>query len=475
MPIFKRSLFIAVIALSITGCTKQGENPTLATFNGGEIDQNSYITHYLYSTIYKPDVMPTEENLIKIVTDKALEKMTIKAAHDNGFENDTTYQKACIHSERKVLYQNYVQQYMITKVITDSLLLKFYNEINTQYRLRYIMRPFEDDATASFLKLQEDSINFVYRQLRAGKNFEDMAKKYSQEVNSKDKGGNLGFVVGESIGDETLRTVMDTLTQFTYSKPFKGYSGFYIAYKGEERQVTAPPFEEVKPKIWETIFRTRRHQIQELVDTQFDKLIKKYNYKVDQNLRSQIRLKAGGSRKENASEILNFKALNAVDQKKSVARYDGGEIIIFELFENSKKAPQNMGEFDEMLSAVAKRHLYTLEAKSIGFDQVDEIKQQLTDMRESIMKSVYYQQKVRDRAAAITDSVATALMMEKKPLSKQQQQKKYFDTEKEIRAEFEQQLKEQYRFTLLESNFSQALTEAERRKEIQNTERANQK
>ena len=149
--------------ITLISCKQEKINPPLATFNGGEILQDEYIDLYLKSTIYKPDEFPTEENLKSLINRLAMEKIASLQAKKEIIDTTGAFSDTYTKDERKILYQQYVQDEMIARVITDSLVRKFYQSLNPQYRMAYIMRPFDETLSEEFVASQEDSIEYVYQ------------------------------------------------------------------------------------------------------------------------------------------------------------------------------------------------------------------------------------------------------------------------------------------------------------------------
>ena len=87
------------------------------------------------------------------------------------------------------------------------------------------------------------------KELNKGVEFGKIAENYSQDKTTNKKGGDLGWIILESMGDHVVRTVMDTLSDHSYSIPFRGFGGYYILYKGDHREVKVPPFKDIKSKI----------------------------------------------------------------------------------------------------------------------------------------------------------------------------------------------------------------------------------
>ena len=364
---------------------------------------------------------------------------------------------------------------IIDMVVTDSLIQEFYSQYTPQHRMYYIMRPVLKTSTKKFGKSQRDTISYVYKLLKSGQKFEYLAKKYSQDITTNKKGGDLGFVVRESIGDAKLRAVMDTLKSFSYSKPVRGYEGYYILYKGEQRNVPVPPLSTIKAKIWSTLFHTRRHLIRDKEKEHFNKFAKDYNYKENINVKEEIIEKAGGKNADKL-KLLDFDKLTKDDMKKNIATYDQGSIKVYELFAQRKKAPDNLESFEKKLTSIAKQHILACRAKDLGLHNSDEIKQQAEKMRQSLLRTIFTEKEIKEKAQVILDSLKIEMSKEMKGGKlKDYLQKKRFELEKEFKLNIEAQLKQKYNFKFIKKNFSKALDEARKMKEQQNLKRSKNK
>ncbi len=469
-------LLLIVLIIGMSGCGDKRKNAVLAKFSGGEVTQNEYIDHYLLSTKYKPDRFPTPENLEEIITLKAMEKLSVLEAFECGLDNDSSYQEIAKKNENRLLFYRYMRQEIIDSVVSDSLIQIFYSQYTPQYKMRYIMRPVLKSSTKEFENSQKDSIEYAYKLLNSGKKFEEVVAKCSQDITTNNKGGDLGFVIRESLGDAQLRAAMDTLKDFSYSKPIRGYEGYYILYKGEKREVPVPPFSQIKGKIWNTLYHTRRHLIREGAQNHFEKYAKKYDYKVYDNLIDGLKKKAGATDKTDELSLLQFGKLTEDDMNLIIAAYDGGSIIAFELFAQRKRAPDNISEFDKKLSTIAQQHILARRARDLGFQNSPEMKLQIKNMQHSLLRTILYEQVVKEKAQTIVDSLQIVKQTEMRADKlKAFLQKKRFELEKDFKTKFENKMKDKYNFEFVKKNFNQALENAFKQKEKQNLERSENK
>lgn len=460
---FLKKHILLLILVSIThlvSCSRTEQNPILAVIDNGSVLYSEYVAHFLLSTQYKPDKFPTVENLKEIVELKAIEKMAVQEAYDEGIDKDSSYLSILTSNTRRLLYQKYVNSGYTSIIITDSLIEKFYNELTPQYNMKYIMRPLVKASTPEFVLMQKDTIDVAYKELLNGVEFGKVASKFSQDVTSKDKGGDLGWIILESMGDHVVRSVMDTLSANTYSVPFRGFGGYYILYKGGQRDVEVPPFERVRERIWKSLYQSRKGYIQEALDNKFADLTSRYQYQVNEAAIEKSLKIAGYTSKTSKYRELNFRKLTDNDKAMKICEYDGGAILLGDLFANSKKAPINKHEYLNRLSSISEEHIFAKNAIEMNLQNTDEVSEQLEEMKISLLRAILFQKKVQVKV----QSKLKELKITKNPGKRTEIQNEY-------RTEYEDYLKTKYNFSFKKENFDASIELATEKKKEQNFEK----
>ncbi len=91
-------------------------------------------------------------------------------------------------------------------------------------------------------------IDDVHKKLKAGGSFEKLAKEYSEDSNSKDKGGLLGDVVPRTVFPE-MSAWLPRLKEGEYSDPIKTPLGFHIMKMEARLPKETVPLKEVETDI----------------------------------------------------------------------------------------------------------------------------------------------------------------------------------------------------------------------------------
>ncbi|OBQ56433.1 peptidylprolyl isomerase [Tamlana sp. s12] len=138
----------------------------------------------------------------------------------------------------------------------------------------HIMITTGQEANDSIVRQAEEKINEVYAKINQGDSFEALAKQFSQDANSAEKGGKLRPFSRGQISAEAFENVAFNLkNEGDISKPFQTKFGWHIIKLYQI--IPVPDFETMKPELVEKVKRDSRSKIidQALIDS----LKKKYN------------------------------------------------------------------------------------------------------------------------------------------------------------------------------------------------------
>src|SRR5713226_8176460 len=132
----------------------------------------------------------------------------------------------------KLQYQANIQQYQVP------------NRVHVEHILFMTVSKTTDAEVEEVRKKAED----VLRQVKKGGKFEDLAKKYSEDPGSKDKGGDLSWITQGQTVPEFQKTAF-TLSPGQVSDLVKTQYGFHIIKVLEKETAHTKPFEEVKDSL----------------------------------------------------------------------------------------------------------------------------------------------------------------------------------------------------------------------------------
>jgi peptidyl-prolyl cis-trans isomerase D len=202
---------------------------------------------------YKKEVEPTPEEM----------QAYFKA-------NAATYQIP----ERKNLTILIADQAKIEQSVnpTDAQLKQIYDQNLNQFRtpervqVRHILLKTEGKPPADDAKIKAQAEDLL-KQIRAGVNFGDLAKKYSEDPGSAAKGGDLGWITrGQTVPE--FEQVAFALKPGQTSDLVKTQYGYHIIQVLQHQDARIQPFDEVKAQIAE---QWKKQRVSDLMEAISDK------------------------------------------------------------------------------------------------------------------------------------------------------------------------------------------------------------
>ncbi len=148
-------------------------------------------------------------------------------------------------ARQAVLIGAYLNDYAASLKIADADVRKEYDAINTalgnkEYKARHILVETEGEAKEIIEKLKE------------GEKFADLAKA-SRDPGSKDRGGELGWATKANyVLPFSEAMVKLSKGEFTQA-PVRSDFGWHVIQLDDVRDLTPPPFEEVKPQLMQRL------------------------------------------------------------------------------------------------------------------------------------------------------------------------------------------------------------------------------
>jgi len=212
--------------------------------------------------------------------------------------------------ELKAIYQKNIQDYQVP------------NRVHPEHIL--LMTVGKTDAEVSEIKKKAEDI--LAQTKKKGANFEELAKKYSEDPGSKTKGGDLGFIVqGQTVPE--FEKAAFSLNKGEISDPIRTQYGFHIIKVLDKEQAHTKPFDEVKDTIRTPLLLQKADQ--QAADTA-DKLsseIRQSNKVTLDDLAQKYHLATGETRPVSAAEPL-LELGNSQEAKDQIFRLRQGDLSL---------------------------------------------------------------------------------------------------------------------------------------------------
>ncbi|MEK4675767.1 MULTISPECIES: peptidylprolyl isomerase PrsA [Bacillus] len=272
----------SVIALSACGTSSSDK---IVTSKAGDITKEEFYDQMKTQAGKQVlNNMVMEKVLIKNykVEDKDVDKKFDEMKKQYGDQFDTLLKQQGIKEEtiKTGVRAQLAQEKAIEKTITDKELKENYKpEIKASHIL------VKDEATAKKVK----------EELGQGKSFEELAKQYSEDTGSKEKGGDLGYFTAGKMVKE-FEDAAYKLKKDEVSEPVKSQFGYHIIKVTDIKE--QKPFDEVKGDIKKDLVQKKAQDAAFMNDLMM-KEIKKADVKVDdKDLKDLLEEKKADDKKE---------------------------------------------------------------------------------------------------------------------------------------------------------------------------------
>ncbi|MES2961388.1 MAG: peptidylprolyl isomerase [Pseudomonadota bacterium] len=224
------------------------ERKLRSVFDGQNLEQN------------QETKIPEVENLPKevieiLVKEVYLDKELAREAKKSKISDNKEVKDKIADAKDKILRQAYIDS-LVKQEITDQKVSDKYAELSNEltgkkeYSISHIVTKTKDDAEKVLKEMQS----------KKPAKFSDLAKKYSIDQESAEKGGDLGYILEDNMIKEIGDTV-ESLKKDEVSNPIQTKFGWHIIKISDVRDAKALPFESVKDNIREQLAQDKLNEI----------------------------------------------------------------------------------------------------------------------------------------------------------------------------------------------------------------------
>jgi peptidyl-prolyl cis-trans isomerase C len=253
---------VAAIGVLLTACNKgQQAAPaaaavdppaaaTVAVVNGVAIpraDYDAFLKNLLQGKPVPPDLTAEQKNQVldELITMELVSAQGLK----DGVDKDPEVAANLEVLRLRVLSDGQSQKFLKGKDPTDAELHAEYDSDiaamdKTEYHARHILVPSKEKAEQ------------LIKKLKGGAKFEDVAKAESTD-NSKTSGGDLGWFTATRMVKPFADAVKALKKGETTPEPVQTQYGWHIIKLEETREVTPPPFEQVKAQVSKNLIQKK--------------------------------------------------------------------------------------------------------------------------------------------------------------------------------------------------------------------------
>lgn len=173
-------------------------------------------------------------------------ELIIQEADKRGVIQKESVREQLEQSRVGVLVAAVFEDYVEKEGVTEAELKATYDSMKSQYsgkeyHVEHILVEKESDAKA------------IIAQIKAGGNFEDIAKAKSKDPGSAPNGGDLGYVNEKTLVPEFSKAMVQLKNGQVSDKPVKSQFGWHIIKMVDSRDMKAPSYDEVKAQLKQMI------------------------------------------------------------------------------------------------------------------------------------------------------------------------------------------------------------------------------
>lgn len=251
---------MAAVGVLLTACNKGQQAaapaatdpaaPSVAVVNGVAIpraDYDAFLKNLLQGKPVPPDLTAEQKNQVldELITMQLVSTQALK----DGVDKDPEVAANLDVLRMRVLSDGESQRFLKGKEPTDAELHAEYdNDIaamdKTEYHARHILVATKDKADQ------------LIKKLKGGAKFEDVAKAESTD-NSKTNGGDLGWFTAARMVKPFADAVKSLKKGETTPEPVQTQYGWHIIKLEDTREVTPPPFDQVKAQVSKNLIQKK--------------------------------------------------------------------------------------------------------------------------------------------------------------------------------------------------------------------------
>jgi peptidyl-prolyl cis-trans isomerase D len=189
--------------------------------------------------------------------------------------------------ELKAQYQRDIQQY----------------QVPNRVKVEHILLTTVGKTDAEIAEVKQKAEDILKQAKKPGAKFEDLAKKYSEDPGTKDKGGDLGWVTqGQTVPE--FETTAFSLPKGSISDLVKTQYGFHIIKVLDKETAHTKPFEEVKDSIRAPLLLSKADQQASEIADKLSSAVRQSSKTTLDDLAKQYHLSVGETRPVSANDAI---------------------------------------------------------------------------------------------------------------------------------------------------------------------------
>ena len=254
MKMHKLNARVALISLVIAGAPFAALAQNIAIVNGKAVPK-ARLDMLVQQAERSGQKVPTEM-LGRARDEVVMREIFAQEAERRALQTSSEYQAKIVLARQSILIGELFEDFRKKNAVGESEARAEYDKFKsqatgTEYRARHILVEKEDEAKS------------LIAQIKAGGNFEELAKKHSKDPGSGEKGGDLDFAKPDSYVPEFGKAMSELKKGEMTLQPVKSQFGYHIIKLEDTREAAFPGFDEVKGQIVQRLEQVKLQQYQD--------------------------------------------------------------------------------------------------------------------------------------------------------------------------------------------------------------------
>jgi peptidyl-prolyl cis-trans isomerase C len=243
------------------------EGKVLAEVNGGSITTADFSRELKNLPEYLKAMADTPEGRKEMLDTMVIRELILQQASKDGLDKGAEIEEKLQDLKKRLIVESFLKKKVETESqVSDADLQKFYEQNKDKFKA-------DEQIKASHILVKtEKEAKDVQAQIKAGGNFEELAKKYSAD-SSAAKGGDLGWFGKGSMVPVFEKAAM-ALKEGQVSDIVKSDFGFHIIKLTGKRAAGVRPLEEVKEQIKGAIMPQKQQEVFQKIKEELKKSAK---------------------------------------------------------------------------------------------------------------------------------------------------------------------------------------------------------
>jgi peptidyl-prolyl cis-trans isomerase C len=261
------------------------EGPVMAEVNGGTITTGDFERELKNLPEYLKAMADTPQGRKEMLDTMVIRELILQQASKDGLDRGPEIEEKLQDLRKRLIVESFLKKKVEAEAqVSDADLQKFYEQNKDKFKA-----PEQMKASHILVKTEKEAKD-ILALIKAGGNFEELAKKNSVDSSSA-KGGDLGWFGKGSMVPAFEKAAL-ALKDGQISEVVKSDFGFHIIKLTGKRAAGIRPLEEVKDQIKGAIMPTKQQEV-------FQKIKEELKKTAKINVKEDV-LNSVGSKKEEA-------------------------------------------------------------------------------------------------------------------------------------------------------------------------------